>query len=71
MNQFSLGNVTQLILGRGRFEPIHLIPKFTFVPQSQYIVIMTGTVPILPMRNKLCANKKAVRKDCIFNIISK
>lgn len=71
MKQFSLGNVTQLVLGRGRFEPMHLIPKLTFVPRSQHIVIMTGTVPILPMRNKLCANKKAVRRDCIFNIINK
>lgn len=71
MKQFSLGNVTQLILGRGRFEPIHLIPKLTFVPQSQYIVIMTGTVPLSPMRNKLCANKKAVRRDWIFNVINK
>ena len=71
MNQFSLGNVSQLILSRCRFEPIHFIPKLAFVPQSQYVVIMTGTVPILPMRNKLCANKKAVRRDCILDIISK
>lgn len=71
MNQYRLANVTQLIHGRDIFEPICLTPKLTFFPQSQYVVIMTGTVPILPMKNKICANKTAVRGDYMFYIISK
>lgn len=32
---------------------------------------MTGADPVLPIRNKICASKRTIEGDYIFNVVSK